>query len=148
MKNVLVILTVASFAFAHVHAEQLNQEAGSQAAVVEVSSGVIQPNSVFNVLTYAAPRSLVLSETGLREAGLKAGPVVHKSDEIRIFSSRDVMNAAPLARIWLNGRENGSYWFITGGEGDASAFVIPEGAAVVVWSRASTEAFNWSNVFN
>ena len=118
-----------------------------QAVIVEVDQNMIQGGGVFNVLTYAAPKAITLSATGLKEAGLAAGTAVPKSDEIRIFASRDVMNASPLARIWLNQREGGAYWFITGGEGAAADFVIPEGAAVVVWTRAGTAPVSWTNVF-
>jgi len=119
----------------------------NNAVIVEVGQGQIQGGGVFNVLTYAAPRAITVSQTGLKEAGLTAGPIIPKSDEIRIFANRDAMNASPLARIWLNQREDGAYWFITGGEGAAGEFTIPEGAAVVVWSRVATSAVNWTNVF-
>lgn len=117
-----------------------------QDKVVEYTGEALAPG-LFHVVTYAAPAALAVKDTGLREAGLAAGPVVPKSDEIRIFANRDVMNAAPLARIWLNSREGGTYWFITGGEGDASDFVIPAGAAVVVWTRAGTAPVSWTNAF-
>lgn len=119
----------------------------NNAVIVEVDQGQIQGGGVFNVLTYASPRAVRLSETGLKETGLTAGSIIPKSDEIRIFASRDVMNASPLARIWLNQREGGMYWFITGGTGAAGDYVIPEGAAVVVWSRAATNSVSWTNVF-
>mgnify|MGYP001324515843 CR=1 FL=1 len=118
-----------------------------QDKVVEYTGDTLAPGGLFHVVTYDAPAAMAVKDTGLREAGLAAGPVVPKSDEIRIFANRDVMNAAPLARIWLNSREGGTYWFITGGEGDASDFVIPAGAAVVVWTRASTAPVSWTNAF-
>jgi hypothetical protein len=118
-----------------------------EAVIVEVDQNLIQGGGVFNVLTYAAPKAIELSATGLKEAGLVAGTAVPRSDEIRIFANRDVMNASPLARIWLNQREGGAYWFISGGEGAAADFIIPEGAAVVVWSRVGTAPVSWTNVF-
>lgn len=122
--------------------------ASEQGPVIrEVTDDQLLAGGVFNVATYAAPRAVTLAETGLKEAGLQAGPVIPKSDEIRIFTSRDVMNAAPLARIWLNAREGGQYWFITGGEGDASTFTIPEGAAVVIWIKSGSTPLAWKNVF-
>jgi hypothetical protein len=148
MKQLICALFVLSIIPALSGAEDSSTGSGEAGVVMDASNGTIRPGSMFNVVTYASPRSVKLGDTGLREAGLKSGAVVHKSDEIRIFENRDVMNAAPLARIWLNEREGGAYWFISGGEGSASEFVIPAGAAVVVWTRAGTEIVNWTNVFN
>lgn len=116
-------------------------------SVVEWSGGPIRPGGIFTILTYSAPRDLRLADTGLREAGLAAGLMIRNADEIRIFASRTVMNESPLARVWLNAGKTGAYWFQTGGEGKADDFVIPKGAAVVVWTRVSTNAITWSNVF-
>jgi len=121
--------------------------ASDSSSIVEWSGGPISPGGIFTVLTYAAPRDMRLADTGLREAGLAAGLMIRKADEIRIFASRDVMNESPLARVWINAGKSGAYWFQTGGEGKADDFVIPKGAAVVVWTRASTNAITWSNVF-
>ncbi|HMP90510.1 MAG TPA: hypothetical protein PJ991_09925 [Kiritimatiellia bacterium] len=123
-------------------------ESADTPSVVDAEDGVLRAGGVFSVVTYAAPEDMVLSSTGLKEAGLASGPIVLRSDEIRIFSSRDVMNSAPLARIWLNSREGGRYWFHTGGEGSAEDFVIPKGAVVVVWTRASQSSIAWTNVFS
>ncbi len=121
--------------------------AGQESYMSEVTGNEIAGGGVFNVATFDSPVAIRLADTGLKEAGLAAGDVVPKSDEIRIFSSREAMNAAPLARIWLNQREGGAYWFITGGDGDASEFIIPEGAAVVIWTKASIKPVSWTNVF-
>ena len=137
-----VFIVVAGLLAASTHADQ-----SADAVIVEVTGGKLLPNGAFNVLTYEVEQDMTLSATGLREAGLAAGPIVLRSDEIRIYTSRAVMNAAPLARIWLNARENGHYWFHTGGSGSAEQFVIPKGAAVVVWTRASTTSIAWDNVF-
>jgi len=123
-------------------------DAPNAAQIIEVSDGTIQPNGTFTVLTYDAPRELHMGATGLKEAGLAAGDIVLKSDEIRIYENREAIHAAPLARIWINRRENGQYWFHTGGSGSAEHFVIPKGATVIVWTRASTEAVSWTNVFD
>lgn len=143
MKTILLLLLITlglGYAFPLVASEALNDK------VVEYTGEALAPG-LFHVVTYAAPAAMAVKDTGLREAGLAAGPVVPKADEIRIFANRDAMNAAPLARIWMNSREGGAYWFITGGEGDASAFVIPAGAAVVVWTRAGTTPVSWTNAF-
>jgi len=122
--------------------------APASGSIVELSeSGIIHPHQVFTVLTYEAPREFLLGNTGLKEAGLKAGAFPPGSDEIRVFVDRTATNSAPMARIWINDRQEGAYWFITGGEGDAAGFVIPKGAMVVVWTRASTEPVTWKNVF-
>ncbi|HMP97821.1 MAG TPA: hypothetical protein PKA51_12935 [Kiritimatiellia bacterium] len=122
-------------------------EAPAAGAIVEIADGVIHPGEVFTVLTYAAPRAVRLGDTGLREAGLTAGAFPRVADEIRIFTSREVSESAPLARIWINERQEGAYWFLTGGEGDAADFVIPEGAMVVIWTRAAKNPVTWQNAF-
>lgn len=114
--------------------------------LIALTENFIQPGGMFNVLTYNLLADTPLKNTGLKEAGLAAGPVILKSDEIRIFRDRSSMDAAPLARLWLNSAEGGSYWFHTGGDGSAEDYVIPKGAAVVVWTRASTAPISWNNV--
>jgi hypothetical protein len=127
--------------------------AGSRAAestddpVQPLRDGVIAANGAFTLLSGSVPEAMRLADTGLLEAGLVAGEVVRQSDEIRIYTSKDAMQAAPLARIWLNQREGGQYWFLTGGEGAAADFVIPTGAAVLVWTRAGLVPVTWQNVF-
>lgn len=136
-----LILSFSVTAFA----ENGNAAGGNN--IIELADGKILPGGVFNVLTYASPSAVRLGDSGLKEAGLTAGPFILKSDEIRIFSSREASNAAPLARIWLNASKGGGYWFQTGGEGSADDFVIPEGAMVVVWTRASAEPVMWTSIF-
>lgn len=126
----------------------LAAESDSSAVVVELTGNEIQPGGVFNVLSYDVPSDFPLKNTGLKEAGLAAGSVILESDEIRIFSGRDAMNASPLARIWIMRQADGvTYRFQTGGEGSAEDFVIPKGAVVIVWTRASSSSITWSNVF-
>lgn len=104
----------------------------------------ILPGGAINVVTYAAPRTVKLADLGLREAGLKGGPVFRAGDEIRIFASRSAMNASPKARIWLNTREN-AWWYHTGGQGSAEAFALQAGEVMVILTRASTEPIAWVN---
>jgi len=116
--------------------------------VVEVLDDVIQPGGMFNVLSYGTSADFALKDTGLKEAGLASGLVILQSDEIRIFSSRDAMNASPLARIWLMKNAGGvSYQFQTGGEGSAEAFIIPKGSVIIVWTRVTASPISWTNVF-
>ncbi len=110
-------------------------------------NGTFYPDGIYHIVTYAAPVALRISETGLKEAGLAAGNNVLTADEIRVFSNRDVSNATPLARIFLHTKHQGAYWFATGGEGAASDFLIPEGAMVVVYTRASKQPLTWTNAF-
>jgi len=104
----------------------------------------IRPGGAINVVTYAAPRAMKLADMGLREAGLRGGPVFRAGDEIRIFASQAEMNASPKARIWLNTREN-AWWFHTGGQGSADAFELQAGEVMVILTRASTEPIAWIN---
>jgi hypothetical protein len=104
----------------------------------------ILPNGAFNVVTYAAPRSIKVSALGLREAGLRGGPVFRAADEIRIFASREQMNASPKARLWLNTKEN-AWWFHTGGTGSAEAYELLAGEVLVLVTRASTVPITWVN---
>jgi hypothetical protein len=95
--------------------------------------------------TENAPRELKLSDTGLKEAGLAAGDFFPKSDEIRIFASKDKTNESPKARIWLNAKEGGEYWYHTGGSGNAAGHVIHAEEAVVIYTRASKTPVTWKN---
>jgi len=148
MKNTLLIcLMLVGVLLLKAQAE--SEGGGAQKThIVEVDANVIQPGGVFNVLTYNVASNIAIKNTGLKEAGLAAGSVILQSDEIRIFSSREVMDSSPLARIWLAKDADGvTYRFQTGGEGSAEDFVIPKGAVVMVWTRVSTSPVTWSNVF-
>lgn len=98
-----------------------------------------------NLVTRAAPRAVPLADLKIREAGLAASPYFSKADEIRVFASEARMNASPAARIWVHAGQTNLYWFQTGGSGSAETYVIPQGAAVVVLTRASTNALPWTN---
>jgi hypothetical protein len=97
------------------------------------------------IATDHAPRAVRLSDTGLKEAGLTAGEFFPKSDEIRIFSSKDKMNESPKARIWLNAKEGGGYWYHTGGTGSAEHHLIQAGEAVAIIMKASKKPVIWEN---
>lgn len=104
----------------------------------------IRPGGAINIVTYAAPKAMKLSEMSLREAGLRGAPVFRGGDEIRIFASRKEMDASPKARIWLNTKEN-AWWFHTGGQGSADGFELQAGEVMVILTRASTEPIAWTN---
>lgn len=127
--------------------------AGGEAAAAQTGAEVsefyeimntIRPGGAINIVTYAAPRAMKLAEMGLREAGLRGAPVFRAGDEIRIFASREKMNASPKARIWLNTKEN-AWWFHTGGQGSADAFELQAGEVMVILTRASTDPIAWTN---
>ena len=102
---------------------------------------------MFNVITYAAPRTHKISELGLKEAGLHGDGVFLHADEIRIFADKSKMNESPKARIWINTNEGNRYWFRTDGVGSAEDFVIQVGNVVVVYTRASQQPIAWKNIF-
>jgi len=149
MKNNLAIsFVLVSFILLNGLVETYAEDGAQNNQVVEVDADVIQPGGMFNVLSYNTDADVALKDTGLKEAGLASGIVILQSDEIRIFSSKDAMNASPLARIWLMKNADGvSYQFQTGGSGSAEDFIIPKGAAIVVWTRVSTSPVSWTNVF-
>jgi hypothetical protein len=109
-------------------------------------TGAIQPGT-YNLATDHAPAALTLRETGLKEAGLAAGEFFPQADEIRIFPSKDRMNESPKARIWLNAREGGQYWYHTGGSGSAAEHRVEKGEALVIYTRISTNTLTWANPF-
>ncbi len=118
----------------------------SPAVLIHEVTDTLLPSGAFNVVTYAAPRAAKVAELGLREAGVAAGPVFQKSDELRIFAQRDLMRESPLARLWFNAREGGQLWYHTGGEGSAAAFVLQPGQVLVVHTRVSSQPITWVNV--
>ena len=120
--------------------------ATSPAVLIHEVTDTLLPSGAFNVVTYAAPRAVKVAELGLREAGVAAGPVFQKSDELRIFASRDLMRESPLGRLWFNAREGGQLWYHTGGEGSATAFVLQPGQVLVVHTRVSSKPITWANV--
>ena len=115
----------------------------SEPVLHEVTDSIL-PHGALNVVTFAAPRAVKISELGLREAGFRGGAVFRAADEIRIFASRAQMNASPKARLWLNTKER-AWWYHTGGEGSAEAFELQAGEVMVLVTRASTEAIAWVN---
>lgn len=121
----------------------VNKADASELVLHEVTDRIL-PDGAFNVVTYSAPRAVKVSDLGLREAGFRGGPTFRAADEIRIFASREQMNASPKARLWLNTREN-AWWFHTGGEGSAEAFELQAGEVLILVTRASTEAIAWVN---
>ena len=148
MKHIRILLAVMGILGTSVVAtyasEPVESKADASAVVLHEVTDRILPNGELNVVTYAAPRAVKVSELGLREAGFRGGPVFRAADEIRIFASRAQMNASPKARLWLNTREN-AWWFHTGGEGSAEAFELQAGEVMVLVTRASTEAIAWVN---
>lgn len=96
----------------------------------------------YHLILEAADGTTMVSQLGLREAGIHAADVFQAADEIRIFADASNLDVAPLARIWLHAG-SGEYRFHTGGEGDAGTFVLPRGAAVVLYLRASTSPVSW-----
>lgn len=119
-------------------------QTGVETAEFYEIADTIRPGGAINIVTYSAPRAMKLAELGLREAGLRGGPVFRAGDEIRIFASRSKMNASPKARIWLNTREN-AWWYHTGGQGSAESFELQAGEVMVILTRASTEPIAWKN---
>ena len=111
-------------------------------AVVEVVD-TLAPSNALNVVTYAAPRAVPIAELGLD--ALSSGAAIMVADEIRIFASRDAMDASPKARLWRNAREGNRWWYQTGGAGSAEAHVVQPGEVVVVVTRASTRPIAWKN---
>lgn len=109
----------------------------------EVTDSIL-PSGTYNIVTYAAPRAVPLMELGLKDVGLRGGPVFRVADELRIFASRDVMEQSPKARLWLNTREN-AWWYHTGGEGSAEGVVLQPGEVLVIVTKASTEILAWKN---
>ena len=114
------------------------------AAAAEPAAPLLLPPGQARVVVRSAARPLPVRELGLREAGLAAGPVFPRADEIRIFDSAAKTNESPRARLWLNSTQTNRYWFHTGGRGSAEGYVIPRGAAVAVVTRASTNAVSWT----
>jgi len=98
---------------------------------------VVPPHS-YGVITESATNDIPLRALKLREAGLKAAATFSAADEIRVFRSKDEMNEAPLARIWINSKQTNAYWFYRGGKGSAEDFVLRRGEALVVATRAQT----------
>lgn len=119
-----------------------NKQVETNAVYHEVVDTLL-PGSL-NVVTWAAPRAVKLSEIGLKEAGLRGGAVFRAADEIRIFASRDQTESSPKARIWFNTREN-AWWFHTGGAGSAQDLTLQVGEVMVIVTKASTAAMAWSN---
>lgn len=103
------------------------------------------PSNALNVVTFSAPRAISVRELGLDSAGLRAGPAIVKADEIRIFTNRNVMEASPKVRLWLNEREGNRWWYQTGGQGNAEDHVIEPGEVVVIVTHASTNELPWVN---
>ncbi len=113
------------------------------AALAEPAALILPPGQA-QVVVRDAARAMPIRELGLREAGLAAGPVFMRADEIRIFDSAAQTNESPRTRLWINTMQTNRYWFHTGGRGSAEDFVIPRGAAVAVVTRASTNAIPWT----
>ena len=148
MKQLRVLLTVIWVSGVGIRAmyasEPVVNKVDTPDVVLHEVTDRILPHGALNVVTFAAPRTLKVSELGLREAGFRGGPTFRAADEIRIFASREQMNASPKARLWLNTREN-AWWFHTGGEGSAEAYELQTGEVLVLVTRASTEAIAWVN---
>ncbi|HMP76140.1 MAG TPA: hypothetical protein PKE12_07585 [Kiritimatiellia bacterium] len=111
-------------------------------ALVEVVD-TLAPSNALNVVTYSAPRAVSIAELGLD--ALHAGVAIMVADEIRIFASRDAMDASPKARLWRNAREGNRWWYQTGGVGSAEGHVVQPGEVIVVVTRASTQPIAWKN---
>jgi hypothetical protein len=141
MKIILALLVV----FAVAGAADAEQVAAPMRIEMHKVIDHIKPSNAVNVITLNAPRAISLRELGLE--ALRAGAAIMVADEIRIFTSGDALNARPAVRIWRNSREGGRWWYQTGGEGSAEGHVIEPGQAVLVITRASTEAIPWSNPF-
>ena len=120
-------------------------EPAPQQIVIHKAVDSLAPSNANNVVTYGALRSIPVGALGLKEAGLKAGALILQADEVRIFANRRVMNESPKARLFLNSREGGQWWYHTGGQGSAENHVIQPGEAVVVITRASTQPIAWRN---
>lgn len=118
---------------------------GSPGFLMHDVTDSLLPSGVYNVVTYEAPRAVRMADLGLKEAGLAAGPVFRLADEARIFESRSVMEQSPKARLWLNAREGGRWWYHTGGEGSAEGHVLQPGEVLVILTRASTRPLTWTN---
>ena len=144
MKIGCVILLAGSLLQGVNAAETIAAQSDAQGVVLHEVVDGLKPGGAFNIVTYGSPRAVKLAELGLKEAGLQGGPVFRAADEIRIFASRDLMQARPKARIWLNTREN-AWWYHTGGEGSAEDFTLQPGEVMVIVTKASTAAIAWPN---
>ncbi len=140
--RVWVASLILGFLAADVRAET-NALAPAGPVLHEVTD-VLLPSGVYNVVTYQAPRDVALKELGLVEAGITGATRFQQADEIRVFTSRKVMEESPKARLWFNTREN-AWWYHQGGEGTADLFVLKRGEMLVVYTRASKERIDWKN---
>jgi hypothetical protein len=121
-------------------------KAGVADVLIREVTDTLMPSGVYNVVTYAAPRAVKVADLGLREAGVAAGPMFQKADELRIFASRAALDASPQARLWFNAREGGQLWYHTGGAGSAAGHVLQPGEVLVIHTRVSTQPIAWVNV--
>ena len=140
MKSLLLGITLAT-----VSACAFATEPAQQQYVLHKAVDSLAPSNANNLVTYAAPRAIPVGTLGLKEAGLKAGSLILQADELRIFANRRLMDESPKARLFLNSREGGQWWYHTGGKGSAENHVIQPGEAVVVITRASTQPIAWRN---
>ena len=144
MRTISLLLVLAGLTSGRGWAESSAPSGGAAAQHLHEVTDSILPSGTFNVVTYAAPRAITLTELGLKEAGVRGGPVFQVADELRIFASRALMEQRPKARVWLNTREN-AWWYHTGGTGSAEALVLQPGEVLVIVTKASTEARPWKN---
>lgn len=144
MKKASFLLFLCALSWGVNAEEVVAEKADAQGVVLHEVVDTLQPGGAFNVVTYGSPRAVKLADLGLKEAGLRGGPVFRAADEIRIFASRDLMQASPKARLWLNTREN-AWWYHTGGQGSAEDFTLQPGEVMVIVTRASAAAIAWSN---
>ncbi len=136
------ILSIASLCAA------LALTAGAVSPTPYPVTDTLQPGGIYNALTTDAPMDVPLADLGLIEAGIIGAALFKDADEIRIFASKKDTDSSPLARIWVNTAEGGTFWFHTGGEGNASDFIIRKGMMVIVFTRALKEPVAWENIFH
>lgn len=144
-RGVMAVVLLCMAASQRVLAADASNAGATDLLIREVTDTLL-PSGVYNVVTYASPRAVNVAELGLREAGVAAGPVFQKADEIRIFSSRTAMEASPRARLWFNTREGGQLWYHTGGAGSAAGHVLQAGEVLVIYTRVSAQPIAWVNV--
>lgn len=140
MKTIWIMIALSAGAYLAPASEPT-----AQSVVLHQTVDHLVPSNANNLVTYAAPRAISVVDLGLKEAGMQAGPTLLQADELRIFENRSAMNASPKARLFLNSREGGGWWYHTGGKGAADRHVIQPGEAVVVITRVSTNTLAWRN---
>jgi len=86
----------------------------------------------YNVLCYALPSQVAISNLGLKGAGFVGGANVQRSDEIRILDNSAGMGSlsSPKRRIWMNNSTN--FVFAPPYSGSAESYIVEPGEALII----------------